>query len=93
MQLDIDEALRLMRMSKVSLEDIQGNENVQDRSVTAIYAAIRDDAGRRSKSTYLWSELAALLGRTYTVRPLAYRNSKGVFLTAASFALDCLNRP
>ena len=66
-QPDVDEALRLMRMSKMSLYEDKASNAAQD-PITAIYTAIRDNAVLTGKRTFLWSELTAQLGRTYTVR-------------------------
>ena len=70
-QLDVKEALRLMRMSKMSLLDDQ-NSAAAEHPSPLIYAAIRDHHVNTGKRTYLWAELVALLGRTYTVRCQAY---------------------
>lgn len=67
-QPDVDEALRLMRMSKMSLFEDQNSSAAQD-PITAIYTSIRDNAVLTGKRTFLWSEMTALLGRTYTVPP------------------------
>lgn len=66
MQADIDEALRLIRMSKVSLFEDENNDAALD-PISAIYTAIRDNAVLTGKQSYLWSELVTLLGRMYTV--------------------------
>lgn len=66
LQNDIDEALRLMRMSKTSLLD-SDRAAVTDPT-TAIFAGIRDEATRSHKNVFVWSELVALLGRSYSVR-------------------------
>lgn len=66
-QPEVDEALRLMRMSKHSLLEEGGAARVQD-PVSAVYCAIRDDAQKNERYTYTWSDLVALLGRDFTVR-------------------------
>ena len=67
-QSDVDEALRLMRMSKISLSDEAGGRGATD-VISAIYSRIRDDAGRHKQATYSWSQLTALFtGKDYTVR-------------------------
>lgn len=67
LQSDVDEALRLMRMSKISLSDEAGGRGVTD-VVSAIYSRIRDDAGRQKQATYSWPQLTALFtGKDYTV--------------------------
>ena len=65
MQPDVDEALRLMRMSKMSLFEDQNSGAAED-PITAIYTGIRDNAVLTGKRTYVFSELTSLLGRTYT---------------------------
>jgi hypothetical protein len=68
-QADVDEALRLMRMSKVSLLDGAGGPGGPARDpVTAVYEALRDDAQRSGHATYAWADLNALLGHKFTVR-------------------------
>ena len=67
MQPDVDEALRLMRMSKMSLHEDQSGGAAQD-PITAIYTAIRDNAVLTGKRTYQWADLTSLLGRSHTVR-------------------------
>ena len=65
----MDEALRLMRMSKVSLLDsAAGGPGAQRDPVTAVYEALRDDAQRSGSTTYAWADLNALLGHKFTVR-------------------------
>lgn len=67
----MDEALRLMRMSKISLSDEDNRRGPTD-VISTIYSAIRDDAGRRKKGTYSWAELTGLFtGKNYTVRSSA----------------------
>jgi DNA replication licensing factor MCM7 len=72
-QAEVDEALRLMRMSKHSLLDdayTGGNNNNAARAradpTSAIYGSIRDDAQRTRRLTYRWDDLVALLGRRFT---------------------------
>ena len=68
-QSDVDEALRLMRMSKISLLDEEGGRGSTD-VVSAIYSRIRDDASRSKQATYTWPQLTALLtGMDCTVCP------------------------
>jgi hypothetical protein len=66
-QPEVDEALRLMRMSKHSLLEEGGGARTMD-PVSAVYCAIRDHAQRNNKLSYTWSDLVALLGRDHTVR-------------------------
>lgn len=65
-QPDVDEALRLMRMSKISLSDEAGGPGQVD-AISAIYSRIRDDAQRRRKDTYGWADLIALTGQDFSV--------------------------
>jgi hypothetical protein len=64
----VDEALRLMRMSKISLTDEAGGRGGVD-AISAIYSRVRDDATAHRKATYTWAELTALAGQDFTVRP------------------------
>lgn len=66
-QADVDEALRLMRMSKVSLLE-SGTRAEQRDPVSLVYEALRDDAQRSGKSTYTWADLNTLLGHKFSVR-------------------------
>ena len=65
-QADVDEALRLMRMSKVSLLE-SGQQKEQKDPVSLIYEAIRDDAQRSGKQSYTWGDLSLLIGNKFTV--------------------------
>ena len=62
----MDEALRLMRMSKVSLLE-SGHQKEQKDPVSLIYEAIRDDAQRSGKQSYTWGDLNLLIGNKFTV--------------------------
>ena len=69
-QPEIDEALRLMRMSKHSLVDGGGDARARGGRrdpVEGVYAALRDDAQRSRRLVYGWDDLVALLGRQFTV--------------------------
>lgn len=66
-QPDVDEALRLMRMSKVSLFDDEAHAPAAD-PVSAVYGRLRDDAQRTRRETYTWADLLALLGQSFSVR-------------------------
>ena len=66
-QADVDEALRLMRMSKVSLLE-SGSRAEQRDPVSLVYEALRDDAQRSGKQTYTWADLTTLLGHKFSVR-------------------------
>lgn len=63
----MDEALRLMRMSKVSLLE-SGARPEQRDPVSLVYEALRDDAQRSGKQTYTWPDLTTLLGHKFSVR-------------------------
>ena len=76
-QAEVDEALRLMRMSKHSLLDDSytgggnnGGNNAAARAradpISAVYGTIRDDAQRTGRLTYCWDDLVALLGRQFS---------------------------
>ena len=69
-QADVDEALRLMRMSKASLLDGAGAGRPERDPVSLVYEALRDDAQRSGRATYTWADLRALLGHKFTVRAL-----------------------
>ena len=62
----MDEALRLMTMSKISLHDDEGRKKAVDDPISAIYGRIREDILRNEKDTYSWEEVVALCG-SYTV--------------------------
>jgi DNA replication licensing factor MCM7 len=63
-QSDVDEALRLMKMSKASLFDDGGAERAQD-PISQVYARIRQHAERTGKNTYSWADLTDLLGTNF----------------------------
>lgn len=86
-QAEVDEALRLTRMSKYSLLEDDGNTRVQD-PISAVYCAIRDDALKSGKHTYTWRDLVALLGRDFSVRPA----QPACNLPVASLSRACLLR-
>lgn len=64
-QADVDEALRLMRMSKISLYEGKENNSVED-PITAVYTAIRDNSVLTGRRVYTWAELVALLGHRHS---------------------------
>jgi hypothetical protein len=66
-QSDVDEALRLMKMSKISLMEGEAQGTRQD-PISAIYSLIRDDKQRREQETYTWAAITALLaGKDFSV--------------------------
>ncbi len=68
MQPDVDEALRLMRMSKISLYEDQERAHAQD-PISAVYNIIRNHAQAHAKHTYTWAELQAMfVTSTHSVR-------------------------
>ncbi|BDA48060.1 DNA replication licensing factor MCM7 [Coccomyxa sp. Obi] len=68
-QADVDEALRLMRMSKVSLLE-SGTRAEQRDPVSLVYEALRDDAQRSGKATYTWADLNTLLGHKFSAEQI-----------------------
>ena len=58
---DVNEALRLMKMSKVSLEDTLQDEGPKVDPITAVYMAIRDWADARGTSEVSYERATALL--------------------------------
>jgi DNA replication licensing factor MCM7 len=71
-QAEVDEALRLMRMSKHSLLDGGAGGGVgaagrrANDPVSAVYYALRDAARASGTTTYAWADLVALLGRSFS---------------------------
>lgn len=86
----MDEALRLMRMSKISLSDEAGGPGHVD-AVSAIYSRIRDDAQRRRKDQYAWAELLALTGQDFTVA--TYQTVSSHLCSVPSSAFDACPHP
>lgn len=82
-QADVDEALRLMRMSKVSLLDSGGRAEQRD-PVSLVYEALRDDAQRSGKQTYTWADLTTLLGHKFSVRALPSAHKLLLTVTSCS---------
>lgn len=68
-QADVDEALRLMQMSKISLHDDEGRRRAVEDPISAIYGRIREDILRNEKDTYSWEEVVALCG-SYTAEQI-----------------------
>ena len=67
LQADVDEALRLMRMSKYSLYDDSDRRQGPADPIGEIYTRIRDYL-RTRKSVYTWPELQHLCGIGFSVR-------------------------
>ena len=63
-QTDVDEALRLMKMSKASLYDESDPEHVQD-PISQIFSRIRVHAERTRRSSYSWADIMDLLGTSF----------------------------
>jgi DNA replication licensing factor MCM7 len=63
-QSDVDEALRLLKMSKSSLLDDAGGERAAD-PVSQVFARIRQHAERTRRAAYTWAELVDLLGTQF----------------------------
>lgn len=63
MQTDVDEALRLMKMSKFSLFSNNDARGVREDPISRCYARIREDLLRRrdARVTYTWADLRRLL--------------------------------
>lgn len=63
-QSDVDEALRLMKMSKASLYDDSNAERVQD-PISQIFSRIRVHAERTHRNSYSWADILDLLGTSF----------------------------
>lgn len=63
-QSDVDEALRLMKMSKASLYD-EGETDRAPDPVSQIFSRIRVHAERTRRSAYSWADLMDLLGTSF----------------------------
>jgi len=63
-QSDVDESLRLMKMSKASLYEEGNHERVQD-PISQIFSRIRVHAERTKKSAFSWADLMDLLGTSF----------------------------
>lgn len=63
-QSDVDEALRLIRMSKSSLYDDNEAGRAQD-PISEIFAKIRQHAERTQRTSYSWADLVELLGTAF----------------------------
>ena len=65
-QADVDEALRLMQMSKYSLHDDESKAHKTEDPIIAIYGKIRGAILREQKQIYTWEEVTQLCS-TFTV--------------------------
>jgi DNA replication licensing factor MCM7 len=63
-QSDVDEALRLMKMSKASLYDSGDHAAVQD-PISQIFSRIRAHMERTRRTSYSWADLMDLLGTSF----------------------------
>ena len=63
-QTDVDESLRLMKMSKASLYDTGDNVTVQD-PISQIFSRISAHKERTGRTSYSWADLMDLLGTTF----------------------------
>lgn len=63
-QSDVDEALRLMKMSKASLYDESDPERVPD-PISQIFSRIRVHAERTRRNSYSWADIMDLLGTSF----------------------------
>lgn len=65
-QADVDEALRLMKMSKISLYDDNDRRQQFVDPISDIFARIREDITRTKQHTYSWETVLGLC-RGFTV--------------------------
>ncbi|KAL4437489.1 hypothetical protein ABPG77_003470 [Micractinium sp. CCAP 211/92] len=63
-QSDVDEALRLMKMSKASLFDDAGAERAAD-PISQVFSRIRQHAERTKRDHYSWADLLDFLGTSF----------------------------
>lgn len=63
-QSDVDEALRLMKMSKASLYDDAGAERAVD-PISQVFSRIRQHAERTKRDSYSWADLLDFLGTSF----------------------------
>lgn len=66
LQSDVDEALRLMKMSKASLYDDAGAERAVD-PISQVFSRIRQHAERTKRDSYSWADLLDFLGTSFKV--------------------------
>ena len=66
-QSDVDESLRLLKMSKASLYDDAGGERAVD-PISQIFSRIRQHAERTKRDAYSWPDLLDFLGTSFRVR-------------------------
>lgn len=62
----MDEALRLLKMSKASLYDDAGAERAAD-PISQIFSRIRQHAERTKRDAYSWADLMDFLGTSFKV--------------------------
>ena len=78
-QSDVDEALRLMKMSKASLFEDGGAERAQD-PISQIFARIRQHAERTGRDSYSWADLMDLLGTSFRVSMQYFASFKRIII-------------
>lgn len=71
LQSDVDEALRLMKMSKASLYDDAGAERAVD-PISQVFSRIRQHAERTKRDSYSWADLLDFLGTSFKVGVLCW---------------------
>lgn len=81
-QSDVDEGLRLMKMSKASLYDDGGAERAQD-PISQVFSRIRQHAERTGKASYSWADLVDLLGTNFRVRKEEREYRELLFIVAS----------
>lgn len=89
-QSDVDEALRLMKMSKASLYEEGSQDRAQD-PISQIFSRIRVHAERTRRSTYSWADIMDLLGTSFKVCIYCYIhnfNFINTFLTIYAILLQ-----
>lgn len=62
----MDEALRLLKMSKASLYDDAGAERAVD-PISQVFSRIRQHAERTKRAAYSWADLLDFLGTSFKV--------------------------
>jgi len=72
----VDEALRLMKMSKASLYDDAGAERAVD-PISQIFSRIRQHAERTKRAAYSWADLLDFLGTSFKVGGAGWQQAAG----------------